>query len=222
MAAVNEAADLALQVVDRAGQLADPGDELAGDPADRPGRRGEPILEAGQDDRSIEAAARRLAARVELVEVPAQAVLGPGPLGDEVLAVIDEEADLVIGSVEGRDRQVLAEGGPGDGEGVDRVALAGLAARAAGAGHELGRDPDDGLVGDEQVGRETPTEVPAVLEGEGPFLEPGGPADELEMARARRPDGPLGEPAAGPVDATAVWLRLCESIPMTIISGVAS
>src|SRR5439155_5340252 len=195
-----EASVLALEVVDRRRQRPDPDDQLAGDPADRPGSIGQVPLEPGQDDRPVEAPDRRLRARLELVEMPAEAVLGPGALGHEVLAMVDQEADLAVGPIEGGDREVLAEGRPGAGQGVDRVALARLPARAAGAGHQLGRHPDDRLAGDEQVGRQALAEVAAVLERPRPLGEPGGPADELEMARARRREGPLGELPAGSVD----------------------
>ncbi len=45
--------------------------------------------------------------------MPAQAVLGARPLGDEILAMVHEEPDLAVGPVEGRDREILAEGRPG-------------------------------------------------------------------------------------------------------------
>ena len=87
-----------------------------------PGPSGEARLERrrGRRRRSSRAAAGSVAGH-ELVEVPAQAVLGAGALGDEVLAMVDEEADLALGAVEPGDRQVrLAQGRPGDREGVDR------------------------------------------------------------------------------------------------------
>jgi len=71
---------------------------------------------------------------------------------------------------------------------------------AAGAGHQLRRDPDDGLAGDDQVGRQSPAQLATVLEGEAALGEAGRPADELEVAAARRPDGPFGHLPAGPVD----------------------
>src|SRR5438034_8564689 len=40
----------------------------------------------------------------------------------------------------------------------------------------------------------------AVLERPGPVLQPPSPADELEMTRARRREGLLGQLPAGPVD----------------------
>ena len=65
--------------------------------------------------------------------MPAQAVLVRRPVGHEVVAVVDEEADVAVGPIEHGDRQVgLAEGGPGDREGIDRIPLAGLPAGCAG------------------------------------------------------------------------------------------
>ena len=59
--------------------------------------------------------------------MPAQAVLDARPLGDEVVAMVDQEPDLALGAIEHGDRQVrFAERRPGHGQGVDRVALAGL------------------------------------------------------------------------------------------------
>jgi hypothetical protein len=192
--------DLALEIVDRHGQRPDLGDQLASDPADDPRGGREVALETGQDDGPVEAADRRLRARVELVEVPSEAVFGARPLGDEILAMVDEEPNVAIGSIERRDRQVLPEGRPGDGQGIDRIALAGLPAGTAGTGHQLRRNPDDALAGDEQITRQTSAEVATVLQRPRPVLEAGGPADELEVPRARRPEGLLGQLPAGPVD----------------------
>lgn len=71
---------------------------------------------------AIEGAAEGLKARVEIVQVPAQPHAVGGPLGDEVLAVVDEELQLAQPGVVGGHRQVrLAQGGAGDCEGVDRI-----------------------------------------------------------------------------------------------------
>jgi hypothetical protein len=54
--------------------------------------------------------------------VPAQPHAVGGPLGDEVLAVVDEELQLAQPGVVGGHRQArLAQGGTGDREGVDRI-----------------------------------------------------------------------------------------------------
>ena len=91
--------------------------------------------------------------RLELVQVPAQPVLDPGPLGNEIVAVVDQQPDLPLGAVEPRGRQVLPESCPGNRKGVDRIALAGLARRAPGAGHELGWHAHHGLTGPDQIRR---------------------------------------------------------------------
>jgi hypothetical protein len=71
--------------------------------------------------------------RIQLVEVPAQPLLGSAPLVDEIVAVIDEQLqvteDLLVGP---RPAQVgLAQRSPGDGERVDRVRLPTRSARAS-------------------------------------------------------------------------------------------
>jgi hypothetical protein len=113
--------------------------------------------------------------------------------------MVDQESDLAIGAVEGGHREVLAEGRPGDRQGVDRIGLAGLATRPAGTGHQLGWHADDALASDEEVGRQAPAEVAAVLQGERSVGEATRPADELEVAGAGGGHGLLGQLATGPV-----------------------
>ena len=193
----DQAADLALERVDRRGQLADPGDQLTGDPGDRPGCPARCRSRRGQDDRPVEAAGCRLAARVELVEVPAQAVLGTGPLGDEVLAMVDQQADLAVGAVEGGDRQVLAERRPGDREGVDRIALAGLARSSGGrrpsawAGRGRPLSPATS-----RSARQAPGEVAAVLERPACGRRTGRPSGRARGGR-RASRRPSSRPACG-------------------------
>ena len=52
------------------------------------------------------ATGRRVPGGVELVEVPAQPVDAPGAFGDQVLPVIDQQAQLPGGTVELGDGQV--------------------------------------------------------------------------------------------------------------------
>lgn len=54
----------------------------------------EALGEAAAGRLAIEGATEGLKARVEIVEVPAQPHAVGGPLGDEVLAVVDEEEEL--------------------------------------------------------------------------------------------------------------------------------
>jgi hypothetical protein len=88
--------------------------------------------------------------RVELMEVPAQPVDDPGPLGDQVVAVVDQQPELAGGPVQlGGGQLGLPLRRPGHGKRVDRVGLAVGPGGGAGVGHELGRDPHDLLAGTE-------------------------------------------------------------------------
>ena len=89
--------------------------------------------------------------RVEVVQMPAQPVLQARRLGDEVLAVVEQELDLERGAAERGLGQVgPAQRGARDRLGVDGVGLAVGAGRAPLAGHELGRDAHDALAAAEQ------------------------------------------------------------------------
>ena len=60
--------------------------------------------------------------------------------------MVDQEAQVALGSIEARDRQVgLAQGRSGDREGVDRIGLAGFTTTTSCPGHQLGRDAHDRL-----------------------------------------------------------------------------
>ena len=196
-----QARDLALQAVDDGRQLADAGDQLGAMRATVPVQVRE-RARASRTNRRSRPAGRGLLAGRELVEMPAETVLGPRALGHEVVAVVDEQAHLSLGAVEAGDRQVgLAQGGPGDREGIDGVALAGLATGAAGPGHELGRHADDRLARDEQVALQAAGEVAAVLEGPAPLAEAlASPGQQLEMPGRGGGHRRLGELATLLVD----------------------
>ena len=147
----------------------------------------------------------------QLVEVPAQAALEAGcarrrgPRGGR-----RGGAARARGRRAG-DRQVgLAQGRPGDREGVDGVALAGLPDRAAGTGHELGRDAHDGLAG-ARAGRARgggtgggSPRAPSAAPGSRPAQASGA-----RGARRRRRHRPLGELAAVLVDGHDRVRRAC-------------
>ena len=85
--------------------------------------------------------------------MPEQVVVERGAHPDETLAVIDEQPDVELDAGQLGDRQpldALAQRGAGDGERVDQVGLAAVAAAAPLAGHQPRRDPDDALATDEQ------------------------------------------------------------------------
>ena len=155
----------------------------------RSGRRAPPRGRRGRPPGR--ATAGRGSAIAELDEVPAQALPG-GRVRSATRSSrwSTRRRSSRSGPVERGDRQVgLAQRGPGDREGVDRVALAGLADRAAGAGHELGRDAHDGLAGRaaDRASRRR-DEVAAVLERPAALAATADPAAELEVAVGRRPD----------------------------------
>ena len=78
----------------------------------------EPLSEVGDDPRE----AWRRPCWVEFVQVPQEAADDAGSLGDEVLAVVDQEADLAFDALEPGNEQIcLAQGGTGDRECVDRI-----------------------------------------------------------------------------------------------------
>jgi hypothetical protein len=102
--------------------------------------------------------------------VPAQPVDDPGPLGDQVVAVVDQQAQLAGGPVQPRGWQVgLPQCRPGHRQRVDRVRLAIGPCGGAGVGHQLGRDPHDLLAGAEQIALQPPGQVPAVLHRPAPL-----------------------------------------------------
>ena len=95
---------------------------------------------------------RWFVAGVELVQVPAKTADHAGSLAHQVFAVVDEQPHLALGPVQLGDRQIgLAQRGTGDGERVDRVALAERAGRGTRVRHQLRRHPHDPLAGGEQV-----------------------------------------------------------------------
>lgn len=56
--------------------------------------------------------------------MPAQPVDRAGAFGQEVFAVVDQQPDIAFGSIQVRDGEpILAQGGAGYGQGVDRVGL---------------------------------------------------------------------------------------------------
>ena len=188
--------------------------------ATRPGSPARRDLERVEDMTPVEATGRGLLAGRQLVEVPAQAALGPRALGHEVLAVVDQEAQLALGAVEAGDRQVgLAQGGTGDRERVDGIALARLADRAAGTGHELGRHADDRLTREHEVALQAPGQMAAVLERPAPLAE-ARRAQRAARGGPRAWRATVRSASLRPCSSTAttVWVRLCKSAPIVTMS----
>src|SRR3954453_1050917 len=148
--------------------------------------------------------------------MPADPVLDAGSLGDEVIAMVDEQPHLARGPVELRGRKIrFAPGRARDRERVQSVGLGGSAGAAANAGHHLRRDAHDVLAGAQQVRFERARQVPAVLKRPAPV----GPAPRPAIA-ARCPSAVAANVLAASSrpsssDATSVCVRLCASTPIT-------
>jgi hypothetical protein len=104
--------------------------------------------------------------RIEFVQVPAQPLLRPAPLVDEVVAMIDEQFQLVqrllvlARPFESR----LLEGGARDRERVDRVRLPARPAASALRRGQSRRHPHEPLACTKHCPLERSRDMPAVLE----------------------------------------------------------
>jgi hypothetical protein len=132
--------------------------------------------------------------------MPAKPALHGGADADQVLPVVDQLLDLPAGVGVLGPRQIrLAQGGPGDGQGVDRIGLAAGAGAGARQRHQLRRHPDHDGRGIQQGPLQPARHVPTVLHGELDPIRgegPPGPAQQLPMpgvSRAHR-DRPLQLP----------------------------
>jgi hypothetical protein len=99
--------------------------------------------------------------------MPAQPVLYPRALSDEILAVIREQPDLhrpLVQMCHGETLDPILDDGTGDRERVDLVGLAGLALPTPGGAHPVRRHPDHPLTGGDQRLFEPTRDVPAVLD----------------------------------------------------------
>jgi hypothetical protein len=87
----DERLDLAFEFVDAAVELADALEQLARDGRDEPIDRGGPGVDALDDVLDLEAAGGDVEVGRDLVQMPADPALNAGSLGDEVVAVIDQQ-----------------------------------------------------------------------------------------------------------------------------------
>ena len=86
---------LAVELDDRAGERAAAGEQIACDPYLRCLLAScELASDPVEPDRPVERAERHAQRRVELVQVPAQPLLAAAPLGDQVVAVVDQQLQL--------------------------------------------------------------------------------------------------------------------------------
>ena len=133
------------------------------------------------------------------LQVPAQPLLGPPPLVDQVVAVVDQQLQLAQALLT-RPRMIeprLAQRRPGDRECVDRVRLAARAASTALRRHQLRRHPHQRLARLQQRPLERPGQLSAVLNSPGALArQRARPGEQLAGGRGRR----LRQRASGLVD----------------------
>lgn len=87
--------ELPVELADRAGQATAAAEQLAGDPDLRCLlAAAELSAEPLKPDAAVERAERDLLCRVELVQVPAQTLLSPSTLVDEIVAMVDQQLQL--------------------------------------------------------------------------------------------------------------------------------
>ena len=123
--------------------------------------------------------------------MPPQPVDRAGALDDEIMTVIEQQADLHRLLVQIRDRELLdsvLDDRPRDRERVDLIRLARLPLPLAGGAHPVRRDPHDPLTGSQQRLLQTPRDVPAVLDRPDPLLvQAPSPPDRGQMPGTRQP-----------------------------------
>lgn len=105
------------------------------------------------------------------MQVPAEPADHACPFSDEVLAVVDQEADFAFGAVETGDGQIgFSQGGTCVRESVDRVGLAERAGAVPNMGHQLRRRAHDLFARREEVALQSSAHMPEVLDRLEPFL----------------------------------------------------
>ena len=131
--------------------------------------------------------------------MPEQVVVERDAHPNEPFAVIDQQPDVELDAGQLGDRQpvqAFAQRRPGDGDRVDAVGLAAIAAGAALAGHQPRRDANDALAVDEQKPLEGARDVPAVLQRPDPLVaQAARPVQRRGEAASRRPRWSSRRPA---------------------------
>jgi hypothetical protein len=126
------------------------------------------------------------------VQVPLQIVVERDAGPDQSLAVIDQQPQIELDAGQLGGRQVLdafAQRCPGDGQRVDAIGLAALAASASRLAHQLGRDAEDALAVADQEPLQRAGHVPAVLQRpDSLVVECASPVEQLQEPLVADPD----------------------------------
>ncbi len=133
--------------------------------------------------------------------MPAQPVLHPGALLDQILPVVCDQPDVHRPFVQVRGREAIdavLDDRAGDRLRVDLIGLAALALALTGGAHHLRRHPDYPLARRQQRLLEATGDLPAVLDRPHPLLvQPARPADRRQMPGLVRFDLAAAARAAG-------------------------
>ena len=165
--ALVRALEVAVQFRDRAGQAAATAEQVTGDP--HLGcllQAGELAADPVEPHGPVERSQRHLQGRVELVQVPAQPLLSPASLRDEIITVVDEQLQLPqrLLTVTRPFQLRFLESGSGDRERVDPVRLAARTVATPLRRRQPGRHPHQPLARSKQRLLEPAGHMPAVLQ----------------------------------------------------------
>jgi hypothetical protein len=159
--------DLALEPVDRERELAQAAQLVARDPhAHRLLRAGEPPADADRPLVREQRAARQPQLGPQIVQMPQQRAVELDAMADQPFAVVDEQPQVELRSVQVRGReglQALLQRGAGDVECVDRVRLAAPAGALACLRGQVRRDPHHALAALDQEPLQRSGDVAAIL-----------------------------------------------------------
>jgi hypothetical protein len=147
-----------------------------------------------------------------LVQVPLQCAVELDALADKAFAVVDEQPQVQLRSVQvrgGETLQGLLQRGAGDVESVDRVRLAALAGALAAPRGQVRGDPQHPLAALDQEPLARPRDMPAVLKRPHPLaVEPARP---LQQRAEPAPAGTVRSPSSSPVPAATAAI-VCERL----------
>jgi hypothetical protein len=181
----DEGSERPLELAGPPTQLADLRQERPGELGSDTGRTGEGTLDRRELAAADELGDRPGVARQQDHEVGVEAVAGPGLSVNEVVTSVGQQAELGRAVLEPDGWQVgLAEGDPGDREGVTRVALAGPTAAASFAPAQLRRDLAHDEPGRDEVVGHRGTVQGRALDPDPDFgSDAAGPGRQLDEAR---------------------------------------
>lgn len=149
----------------------------------------EPASDLVEPDRPVKRAGRDVLLAEQVVQVPTQPPLLVGAIGDQVVAVVEQQADLECPLVEVRRRQpldALPERGPSDRERVNQVGLPARPRAATRARHQLRRDAHHPLATSDKEPLEPARHVTTLLDSPNPLAAKRTPPRQRPLKPAGR------------------------------------